>query len=1848
MKIEGKKRWMKVSSLVALVALLMVVLLSWGQIMQNSPSRSRQPSRQQLQNLEIVSKLSAEFINSLAVRGQYVYASGSDALLAVYDISDSQNIRKVSELRFNLPEGQYGYVEKLALVGNYAYAQTIIESGPNYAISLKIIDISNPTNPREVGQYAPAGAKISGFVLGNNHAYVQVIDSNNSHKLHVLNISNPASPQLVREISDVPALEGDGETVAGNRLYLVHGLDGVSIWDISQPDNPQRLGTVDTPGVARAVAVSGNYAFVADGKWSTQDAERGYLRIVDVSSLQIVNSVPTVDDNPWFPMVLVGNVLYLGGLNRGVTQIFDITNPTSPNSLGTIQGLLSAFDLPSNRIVTRLFGTDFIVWDITNRTAPNRLARYSGLAPSVTALKDEYLITTTRTGLIVFNASNPAQLQKVGQIELPDLPSHYGIRLILAGDLAIVGHSNYTAGPKIYFVNFSNPNNPQLLGTNDLGQTTSVFDIAVIKDRYLYVGHTNGCEIFDLTTRAKVGSVGGIYGSVLGVAGQGDIVCLVQSQYPGSILKVFDATDPLNMSLRGEISLNESVSDIEMLGSLVFIATSKANLLVVDVSDPSSPQQIASWTNPNPPQYAQVRVTVSGNFAYLAVSQDENGLIVLDLSNLPNIAKVASFTGRSCQHASVWGNLVYLAADDGLYVLRNLLVPQVLPPSIFSVSPRTVPATSDVNLRVEGANFASGAQVWLERTNQRLNPNRATIVGGNIIYAQFDLSNAALGRWDVVVRNPDGNFARRSEAVTIAQAPDLTLANLRLEPSENLQDGTPVTIKVTVRNTGGMNAIFPVRFAAGDQIIGEQQVNLAANGEAEVSLPWRVIAGNYQVRAIADSTNVVPESNEANNEATLPINLPAPDLTVTALNISPSSNLIDGQQVEVQVTVANRGGGTNRPITVKLLVDEGNYGEQTIYEGVGANRSQTVTFRHDISAGQRQISAVVDPANSVPETDETNNRRDITLPEIQPPDVAITNLRTHPSTNLSPGMNIQLIATVHNFGGTTARNFAIVFSAAGSNLTGWVNGLGLNESKEVEVTWRNIPAGQHQIYATIDPYNALPDSNRANNQATTVVEVTLPDFVVEGMEIRPSRAVSGATVTVVAFVQISGTGRTPFPLPVRLYDNDVPAGEAFIEAGIPTGQRLALRILYQAKSGQRRLKVVVDPDNQVNEPNENNNSAEQTLDVPQPDVALNVNLIPDNPQTGQPFFIRGIVRNNGETTTVPFSVVAEVFDADNRVISSNSQNFYGGMAGGASSELNLAFTRLFEMKQVKVKINWGLTGFQDANPTNDEVTFNLPDVTPPDFALTAIDVQLPALVGMGKTVTFRVSVTNRGGSYRLLSYWAGIPVAIYLNDQHVATAFFGALDSGASTTTSANWVIDRPFTNPTIRAIIDPNRQFPDSDRTNNEAQTQVEATVQKIDLLPVDIQITPENQTAGKVVTVQIRVKKEGVGDYFGRVPVRVFVDEERLDNFYYTLSLTDSNPEGVVPLSWVVKPGSERKLRVVVDPDNAIDEQDETNNILEKTVNYPVTAPDFVVESVDYEPKENVRQGDLVTFTATVRNKGGAYGGYVPVRLRLNTGFERTIYVDRLNANEAKTVRFAYHQQDGWSAVPGSDHQVTVDVDPTNQIPESDEANNRLTQLLPLVVIPRPIVQFVWVTHPPNPVAPGAQFSLNWTLNNSGAQTVPVTVSVSGLPDGWAQVEPAAGTLSANGQLNGTVTISVPNNWTEEREFTVTLQAWANGATASEQRKFRIETVPRISGLTPYDGARFGSTTVEFTWYTQIPSTSEVFIKRPVDVNWQRFSGEPGTFHKVIVSGLRRNSTYLFYVRSASSSGESKSEER
>ena len=52
----------------------------------------------------------------------------------------------------------------------------------------------------------------------------------------------------------------------GATIYIPNGPAGIEAVDVSDPAAPAVVEVYDTPGLARGVAVSGSYVFVADGR----------------------------------------------------------------------------------------------------------------------------------------------------------------------------------------------------------------------------------------------------------------------------------------------------------------------------------------------------------------------------------------------------------------------------------------------------------------------------------------------------------------------------------------------------------------------------------------------------------------------------------------------------------------------------------------------------------------------------------------------------------------------------------------------------------------------------------------------------------------------------------------------------------------------------------------------------------------------------------------------------------------------------------------------------------------------------------------------------------------------------------------------------------------------------------------------------------------------------------------------------------------------------------------------------------------------------------------------------------------------------------------------------------------------------------------------------------------------------------------------------------------------------------------------------------------------------------------------------------------------------------------------
>ncbi|MFQ6104951.1 MAG: T9SS type A sorting domain-containing protein [Candidatus Glassbacteria bacterium] len=101
-----------------------------------------------------------------------------------------------------------------------------------------------------------------GVAVSGGYAYVADYGSG----LQVVDITNPQSPVIVVSV-DTPYLS-QGVFVYDSYAYVVgrvYGEGDLQVVDVMDPRSPVIVGSIDTPGYARGVTVSGGYVYVADG-----------------------------------------------------------------------------------------------------------------------------------------------------------------------------------------------------------------------------------------------------------------------------------------------------------------------------------------------------------------------------------------------------------------------------------------------------------------------------------------------------------------------------------------------------------------------------------------------------------------------------------------------------------------------------------------------------------------------------------------------------------------------------------------------------------------------------------------------------------------------------------------------------------------------------------------------------------------------------------------------------------------------------------------------------------------------------------------------------------------------------------------------------------------------------------------------------------------------------------------------------------------------------------------------------------------------------------------------------------------------------------------------------------------------------------------------------------------------------------------------------------------------------------------------------------------------------------------------------------------------------------------------
>jgi hypothetical protein len=118
--------------------------------------------------------------------------------------------------------------------------------------------------------------------------------------------------------------------VADNYAYVAESSVGLQVIDVSNPANPVHAGRYEFEGggLHRVVAVSGNYAYLAD-----EDRHVG-LQVIDVSNPANPVRVGGYKMMAGMGLAVAGNHVYVADEGLGSLQVIDVSNPANPVRAG--------------------------------------------------------------------------------------------------------------------------------------------------------------------------------------------------------------------------------------------------------------------------------------------------------------------------------------------------------------------------------------------------------------------------------------------------------------------------------------------------------------------------------------------------------------------------------------------------------------------------------------------------------------------------------------------------------------------------------------------------------------------------------------------------------------------------------------------------------------------------------------------------------------------------------------------------------------------------------------------------------------------------------------------------------------------------------------------------------------------------------------------------------------------------------------------------------------------------------------------------------------------------------------------------------------------------------------------------------------------------------------------------------------------------------------------------------------------------------------------------------------------------------------------------------------------------
>ncbi len=527
---------------------------------------------------------------------------------------------------------------------NEPFAYCAIDRG------FQILDITDPGSVTPVGGNPfihPRELELSG-----NYVYVAA-GTLEEPRFGVIDIQDPEDPIIIATLDAVGYWP---MAMSGDYVYIINSSDGVSIIDVSEPYNPEVVGTYTNAGDNHDIFISGSYLYLSAG-----DDD---LEIIDISNpvepALVTRYVSPLGSGSW-EIFVEETYAYMKSGSGAIIEIADISDPSNPSYMGHMDfgfyEIRGIFVEESLIYAFQYSGLDFAWTMIINADDPgNPYLEYIG---SIIFEEWGHLLNMHAIGNIVYHTVN--YRLTILDVSTPSSPTTIGSytstyalhKVEVSGDYVYGLHSD-----RVFAFDVSDRTNPELVSTYSVGAYEYARDIALAGD-YAYVAEI-GLEIIDVSIPESPSFVAHyISEHKYCIAVQGDYAYLGGMD----IIDVSNLYEPVLLGSGG--TPDRVYGGVYVQGQYAYVTLGSYGIDIIDISDPYNPNPIAYYDTPG---FAS-DIYVNENFAYISDSWE--GAIILDVSDPYNPAFVEVYdTPGAARSNCIDGEYIYVADDFSLMVLR--------------------------------------------------------------------------------------------------------------------------------------------------------------------------------------------------------------------------------------------------------------------------------------------------------------------------------------------------------------------------------------------------------------------------------------------------------------------------------------------------------------------------------------------------------------------------------------------------------------------------------------------------------------------------------------------------------------------------------------------------------------------------------------------------------------------------------------------------------------------------------------------------------------------------------------------------------------------------------------------------------------------------------------------------------------------------------------------------------------------------------------------------------------------------------------------------------------------------